>query len=877
LKSQYIFLALLTTCSLCAAQTYQESGGLVIMETENTPSALSEWDLATSISGHSDRGYLEFGGNDYQSGPPNSPIEYTFKINQAGLYYLHMHCARERRTIDGEVRNDVANDCYVRVEGDYSAGPNAGNSHGDDAPLSMLMGDTKFFGGNHNAFIWASGNRLDPGGETNKRVAVYDFNAGETYKLVVSGRSRAFKMNRIVFRHDNVPENTAQNLSTPESETSTGDSSYVYQARSDFPNVTAGDVPYYKDNGNDALAIAANEPANRVGFAQASRSFDDPSGTYDVTITTLTEEDGESIYRLLVDGVEVGTYANPFIGEDSPLDLQTHTHTWRGIQISNGATIAVESNADSNEQVSENGDGTPPWAGARGRWRQIEFAPSTSLIKPPPGRIAIVADGNSPDPDDIGATVVMFGILDGSSLQDRLVHLSHSCDLQPTDRIPADDELRRQNKLHALCGEGIGFFGPFDNLTDYYNCRTEQTAAVTDLRDAINASSARDPLWIIEAGEPDIIGYALQASEASKHQHVHVVSHHPANDDSGDFFTWAQILAFGVTEHQIGDQNVGLQVLISTGLWDWAENHSRPGIAWIWDQLAYAEADGVVAFQTNKFDCSDAGMIYWWITGASNAGNRNSTPTEMRNLLLFDPMAPAAHWPLDEGSGTAAGDATGNGYDGTLLNGATWGSDATRDSYVSFDGSNDRISTPFTYALSSSNEFTWAWWANQQSTGTTDDGAIMLGNRYPQPGAGGDTFEFIKLTPIHGQYSDTDDTAQIERHQYGSIAQGTWHHYAMVKSGTSYQWYVDGVAQGASVTINYSEDTPIPFFIGGDDNSSGRVKEHFEGYIDDVVLYRRALNADEVVDVRDGDFNTTRRLAASCKGSKRTPTCATIL
>jgi hypothetical protein len=623
-----------------------------------------------------------------------------------------------------------------------------------------------------------------------------------------------------------------------------------------FPNITAGAVPYYVDNGNDALAIAANVVENRVGFARASRTFDGPTGTYDVTITTLTEEDGESTYRMLVNGVQVATFENPFIYDppDSPQDLLPHTHTWFGISIPNGATIAIESNADTNGQIPEAG-GT---AWARGRWRQIELTTSTSLIKPPPGRIAYVADGNSPDPDDIGANAVVFGLFAGSNLRDRLVHFSHSCDLNPfsntgsSQSIDAPNELRRQNYLHQTAGEGIGFFGPFPNLVDYYNCRTEQAAAVNDLKNAINASSVADPLWIIEAGEPDIIGYALQAADANKRQFVHVISHHPANDNSGDFFTWAQILAFGVTDHQIGDQNVGLQVLISSGLWDWAENHPRPEIVWILDQLKYAEADGVVGFQTNKYDCSDAGMVYWWITGANQGGNKNSTPVEIKNMLLLDPDAPAAYWPLDEGSGNNAADSSGNGHHGTLLNGATWGSDAIRDSYVSFDGTDDRISTPFTYALSSGDNFTWAWWANQQSTGTTDDASIMVGNRYPQPGAGGQTLEFIKMRPAAASFADTGSAASIEVYDYANIQPGEWHHYAMVKNGTSYQWYVDGVAQGAPVTINYNETSPIPFFIGGDDDGAGRSIEHFQGFIDEVVLYRRALSAAEVIEVRDG-------------------------
>ncbi|MDF1659296.1 MAG: hypothetical protein P1U58_16890 [Verrucomicrobiales bacterium] len=177
-------------------------------------------------------------------------------------------------------------------------------------------------------------------------------------------------------------------------------------------------------------------------------------------------------------------------------------------------------------------------------------------IKPPPGRLAVVADGNFPDPDDISTTAVIFGILSGAGLQYRLVHLSHSCDLDPfsnpTSRqvISKVDELRRQEKLHELCGKGIQIFGPFENLTNYYNCRTERDAAVDDLRKAIDASSAEDPLWIVEAGEPDIIGYALKATIGSKRSHVHVISHHPANDNSGDVFTWQEILDFGITEHQ---------------------------------------------------------------------------------------------------------------------------------------------------------------------------------------------------------------------------------------------------------------------------------------------------------------------------------------
>ena len=123
-------------------------------------------------------------------------------------------------------------------------------------------------------------------------------------------------------------------------------------------------------------------------------------------------------------------------------------------------------------------------------------------------------------------------------------------------------------------------------------------------------------------------------SEKEKMKHVHVVSHHPANDDSGDFFKWSEILAFGVTEHQIGDQNVLLQT--KRDPWDWAKDHPEPGIAWIWNLLDYAERDGVVKFQTDKFDCSDAGMLYWWMTGADRGGHKFADTEDMKRVLMAE-------------------------------------------------------------------------------------------------------------------------------------------------------------------------------------------------------------------------------------------------
>jgi len=252
-------------------------------------------------------------------------------------------------------------------------------------------------------------------------------------------------------------------------------------------------------------------------------------------------------------------------------------------------------------------------------------------INPPTGRVAIVADGNSPDPDDLGGTAVSIALLRAAGLEKRLVHYSHSCDLVRVNRISEKAEVERHVLMQSSCDVTARRWGGFDNLT-FFDAKWQMDATIKDLAKAINASTAADPLWIIEAGEPDIIGFALEAALKEKHKHVKVLTHHPANDDGGDFYEWQQILDFGVEEVRIPDQNINLKVDIAE--WDWARTHPDSRIQQIWLQGKIAEIDDVVNFQKGKWDCSDAGMVLYWITGARNGGLDQGTVGDVKSLLL---------------------------------------------------------------------------------------------------------------------------------------------------------------------------------------------------------------------------------------------------
>mgnify|MGYP003867855391 CR=1 FL=1 len=394
---------------------------------------------------------------------------------------------------------------------------------------------------------------------------------------------------------------------------------------------------FYKDAGGKWFAINPNERKE----AQTTSTFNFKEGNYDMIFVAVGESDGQSEFTILINDKKLGTYS-PSLSEEIFEEGGKFNGLFENVKFEKGDKIRVISKIGS-------ADGKE-WA--RGRWAGIIFAPvgkgkevqgtqfsalsevahtRVPTVKPPMGRIAIVADGNSPDPDDLGGTAVSIALLRAAGLENRLVHYSHSCDLERVERISAAAEKERHAMMQTVCDVTARRWGGFDGLT-FFDAKWQQKETVKDLSNAINASTANDPLWIVEAGEPDIIGLALDASSKEKHRYVKVITHHPANDDAGDFYTWQQILDFGVEEVRIPDQNINLKVNLPE--WDWAKNHPDPRIQWIWIQGKIAEVDDVVRFQKGKWDCSDAGMVIYWITGATDGGLEQGTVADVKKLFL---------------------------------------------------------------------------------------------------------------------------------------------------------------------------------------------------------------------------------------------------
>ena len=194
-----------------------------------------------------------------------------------------------------------------------------------------------------------------------------------------------------------------------------------------------------------------------------------------------------------------------------------------------------------------------------------------------------------------------------------------------------------------------------------------------------------------------------------------------------------------------------------------------------------------------------------------------------------------------------ANDLSGNSNNGTV-NGATLTTDrfGTANSAYQFNGASDYISLTNFASIVPTNELTISIWAKCDLT--TSNCLFML-----SPDNASDRCLGA------AQYSNSGSTMMIW--DYGSIYSSgrttflgipidvtNWHHYVYIVSqtGNIKQMYLDGVINSNSTYVTACVNKNLPFYIGaGVDGATGG-NLRFHGKIDDICIYNRALNSNEV-------------------------------
>jgi hypothetical protein len=216
-----------------------------------------------------------------------------------------------------------------------------------------------------------------------------------------------------------------------------------------------------------------------------------------------------------------------------------------------------------------------------------------------------------------------------------------------------------------------------------------------------------------------------------------------------------------------------------------------------------------------------------------------------------------AHWPLD----TDALDATGNGYDGAVVNGTVnfgeAGANANTGTSASFPDTG-RIDVPFDEALNPGS-FTVALWANAASSAGF---ASPVTSRDDVPGTS--VHGYILYNDSAGNWNFWSGTGGGPGawHQSGGpvVALNTWTHLAIsydAVTETKSLWVNGVIAATESSPGLYSPNGTVEmeaFHIGaGQDNGENF---YFDGQIDDVGVWDEALDGAVIQSIMDNGISS---------------------
>lgn len=194
------------------------------------------------------------------------------------------------------------------------------------------------------------------------------------------------------------------------------------------------------------------------------------------------------------------------------------------------------------------------------------------------------------------------------------------------------------------------------------------------------------------------------------------------------------------------------------------------------------------------------------------------------------------YWKFNEGTGNVTIDSSGNNNNGTL-SGTSW-IDGKYGNALSFDGIDNYVAIPDLYS-SCPTEITVSAWINSPLTTTLPDGEAIIrhcrngefGLQLFSSGVAGMLIKTTSATPLDVRWN-------ISSNEWHQIV-GTW------KKGDSLKLYVDGVL--VNQTAVPDEFLYNAFWIDAAIGSDYRWKDFFNGTLDEMMVYNRSLNAEEIM------------------------------
>ena len=245
-----------------------------------------------------------------------------------------------------------------------------------------------------------------------------------------------------------------------------------------------------------------------------------------------------------------------------------------------------------------------------------------------------------------------------------------------------------------------------------------------------------------------------------------------------------------------------------------------------------------VVGNTTNTSFLDSGLDYgnyYYVVSAVNSAGESANSVEA--FAIVDETR--ARFMFNESAGTSAADATGNGWDGTLVNDPTWYTGRIENS-VRLDGTDDYVDLP-DGVVNGLADFTVATWVYADSLSDWD--------RIFDFGSGESVYMF--LTPRNGsdgkiRFAIKDGGTEQQINTSASLSTRSWRHLAVTWSGGVGIVYLNGVEIGRneSMTLNPAAlGVTTQNYLG---KSQYSADPYFSGRLDDFRIYNRALSPTEI-------------------------------
>lgn len=199
-------------------------------------------------------------------------------------------------------------------------------------------------------------------------------------------------------------------------------------------------------------------------------------------------------------------------------------------------------------------------------------------------------------------------------------------------------------------------------------------------------------------------------------------------------------------------------------------------------------------------------------------------------------------WQMEENGGTTLVDGSSFANNGTTTGSPTWVTGKTGSSALALDGTGQYGMVPDSDSLDLTTDFTIAGWIAPGKSATQDLfkkatlAASANVNGY-EIGLSGSTLVFFRINQTVGP-----DTYRINSTTLYPTTGTTWMHVAGTYSGGVMKLYINGVQEGGDKSGVSPEVNTQAFYIG----SQQANPRYYQGAIDDVRLYNRALSLAEI-------------------------------